>query len=77
MNSVYEEGIERLSEALRNKNFSDAAVVSELLEVAKKRIDSAMEQVKSCFSKRELLESTRKIILDGYSKQIASKKNKS
>ena len=47
-----------------------------LLGVAKKRMDSAMEQANSCFSKQKLLESTRKRILDGYSKQIASKKNR-
>ena len=49
--ALYEEGSERLSEALRNRNFSDAAVASGLLEAAKKRMDSAIEQAKSCFSK--------------------------
>ena len=73
--ALYEEGSERLSETLRNRNFSDAAVASGLLGVAKKRMDSAMEQANSCFSKQKLLESTRKRILDGYSKQIASKKS--
>ena len=42
--ALCEEGSERLSEALRSKNFSDTAVVSGLLEVAEKRMDSAMEQ---------------------------------
>ena len=50
--TLYEEANERLTQAIQNKNFNEAAVAQGLLEVAKKKMENAMDQSKLC-SKRE------------------------
>ena len=44
--ALYEEANERLMQAIKNKNFSEAAEGQGLLEVAKKKMENAMDQNK-------------------------------
>ena len=50
--TLYEEANERLAQAIRNMNFNDTAVAQGLLEVAKKKMENAMDQSKQCSNKR-------------------------
>ena len=59
----------QMTEALKNKNSSEATIASRLLEVAKKKMHNAMEKAKECSDKREKLDSARKRLKQMYSKK--------
>ena len=67
---LYDEAKDRLSNAIKNKNFNQATVAQGLLEVAEKKMEHAMEQTRMCSSKRTQLDTTKKdswkIILNMY-----------
>ena len=71
---LYEEVNVRLSDAIMNKNFSEAAIAQGLLEVAKKKMDNVLEQSTKCSSKRTELDKNKKRLLEDYSKQVSQKK---
>jgi len=50
--TLYEEVNERLSQAIKDKNFNEAAIAQGLLEVAKQKLEHAVEQTKECSNKR-------------------------
>ena len=74
--TLYEEANERLAQAIQNKNFNEAAVAQGLLEVAKKKMENAMDQSKLCSNKRTELDKSKKRLLEGYSKHVSTKKRK-
>ena len=57
---LYDEAKDRLSEAIKNKNFNQAPVAQGLLEVAEKKMEHAMEQTRMCSSKRTQLDTNKK-----------------
>ena len=58
--NLYDEAKDRLSEAIKNKNFNQATVAQGLLEVAEKKMEHAMEQTRMCSSKRTQLDTSKK-----------------
>ena len=66
---LYDEAKDRLSEAIKNKNFNRAPVAQGLLEVAEKK----MEQTRMCSSKRTQLDTNKKRLLEDYSKHVSAK----
>ena len=73
---LYDEAKDRLSEAIKNKNFNQAPVAQGLLEVAEKKMEHAMEQTRMCSSKRTQLDTNKKRLLEDYSKHGSAKKSK-
>ena len=63
--TLYEEANERLAQAIQNKNFNEAAVAQGLLEVAKKKMDNAMDQSKLCSNKRTEPDKSKKETVGG------------
>ena len=57
---LYDEAKDRLSEAIKNKNFNQATVAQGLLEVAEKKMEHVMEQTRMCSSKRTQLDTNKK-----------------
>ena len=74
--TLYKEAYERLVQAIQNKNFNEAVVAQGLLEVAKKKMENAMDQSKLCSNKRTELDKSKKRLLEGYSKHVSTKKRK-
>jgi len=58
--TLYEEANERLSQAIKDKNFNEAAIAQEVLEVAKQKLKHAVEQTKECSNKRVELDKNKK-----------------
>ena len=50
--TLYKEANERLSQAIKDKNFNKAAIAQGLLKVAKQKLEYAVEQTKECSNKR-------------------------
>lgn len=74
--TLYEEANERLSQAIKDKNFNEAAIAQGLLEVAKQKLEHAVEQTKECSNKRVELDKNKKRLLEDYSKHLSTKKRK-
>jgi hypothetical protein len=49
-----------VAKAMNFKNFNEAAIAQGLLEVAKKKMEHAMEQTKQCSNKRIKLDRNKK-----------------
>ena len=58
--TLYEEANERLSQAMKDKNFNKAAIAQGLLEVAKQKLEHAVEQTKECSNNRVELDKNKK-----------------
>ena len=58
--TLYEEANERLAQAIQNKNFNEADVAQGFLEVAKKKMENAMDQSKQCSNERTELDKSKK-----------------
>lgn len=74
--ALYEEANERLLQAINSKNFNEAAIAQGLLEVAKKKMQHAMEETQHCSVKRTEIAKKKKRLLEGYSKHVSAKKRK-
>lgn len=74
--TLYEEANERLSQAIKDRNFNEAAIAQGLLEVAKQKLEHAVEQTKECSNKRVELDKNKKRLLEDYSKHLSTKKRK-
>ena len=68
--TLYEEARESLMQAIKKKNFREAAIAQGLLEVAKKKMENAMDQSKQCSKKRTELGKNETRRLKGYSKHV-------
>ena len=75
--TLYEEANERLAQAIQNMNFNEAAVAQELLEVAERKMENAMDQSKQCSNKRtELEKSTPNMCLPRRERTVTERENK-
>ena len=74
--TLYEETNERLKQAIQNKNFNEAVVAQGFLEVAKKKMENAMDQAKQGSNERTELDKSKKRLLEGYTKHVLTKKTK-
>jgi len=57
--TLYKEANERLSQAIKDKNFNKAAIAQGLLKVAKQKLEYAVEQTKECSNKRVELDKNK------------------
>ena len=76
--TLWEETNERLvlMQAIQNKNFNEAAVAQGCLEVAKKKMENAVDQTKQCSNERTELDNSKTRLLEDYSKYVSTKKTK-
>ena len=57
--TLYEETNERLAQAIQNKNFNEADVAQGFLEVARKKMENAMDQSKQGSNERTELDKSK------------------
>ena len=73
---LYDEAKDRLSEAIKNKNFNQATVAQGVLEVAEKKMEHMRWNKPECAQVKEHNWTQTKKDLEDYSKHVSAKKSK-